>query len=85
MKTKYRIVKHVVSDDTLGDRKNRIWTYYTIQKHLFLWFRETMCTLRGSDMYTFGTLQSAKDAVKKHIEIENVLAQDGTVADAFEL
>ena len=85
MKTKYRIVKHVVSDDILGDRKNRIWTYYTIQKHLFLWFWETMCALKGSDMYTFSTLQSAKDAIKKHVEIENVLAQDGTVADAFEL
>ena len=36
-------------------------------------------------MYTFSTLQSAKDAIKKHVEIENILAQDGTVADAFEL
>ena len=26
-----------------------------------------------------------KNAVKKHVEIENVLAQDGTVADTFEL
>ena len=44
-----------------------------------------MHNLNGSDRYTFSNLQSAKDAVKKHVEIENVLAQDGTVADTFEL
>ena len=85
MKNKYRIVRHVSVDTILGNKKTNIWTYYIVQKHVFLWFWETMHNLNGSDRYTFSNLQSAKDAVKKHVELENVLAQDGTVADTFEL
>ena len=85
MKNRYRIVKHVSTHTLLGNKKDSIWTYYIVQKHLFLWIWETMTNLNGSNIYTFSTLQEAKDAIKKYVEIENVLAQDGTVADTFEL
>lgn len=85
MRTKYRIRKYVLLDKILGRKEDGLLIIYFIDKKtLFSW--NVMMNFLGyeQDGFGFNTIEQAKNVLKKHIELERELSENGKIIEVID-
>lgn len=85
MKTKYRIRKYVLLDKILGRKEDGLSIIYFIDKKTFLsWNVMTNFLGYEQDGFGFNTIEEAKNVLKKHIELERELSENGKIVEVID-
>lgn len=85
MKTKYRIRKYVLLDKILGRKEDGLSIIYFIDKKSFLsWNVMTNFLGYEQDGFGFNTIEEAKNVLKKHIELERELSENGKIIEVID-
>ena len=85
MKTKYRIRKYVLLDKILGRKEDGLSIIYFIDKKSFLsWNVMTNFLGYEQDGFGFNTIEQAKAVLKKHIELERELSENGKIIEVID-
>ena len=85
MKTKYRIRKYVLLDKILGRKEDGLSIIYFIDKKtLFSWNVMTNFLGYEQDGFGFNTIEEAKAVLKKHIELERELSENGKIVEVID-
>ena len=85
MKTKYRIRKYVLLDKILGRKEDGLSIIYFIDKKSFLsWNVMTNFLGYEQDGFGFNTIEEAKNVLKKHIELERELSENGKIVEVID-
>ena len=85
MKTKYRIRKYVLLDKILGRKEDGLSIIYFIDKKSFLsWNVMTNFLGYEQDGFGFNTIEQAKNVLKKHIELERELSENGKIIEVID-
>ena len=85
MKTKYRIRKYVLLDKILGRKEDGLSIIYFIDKKSFLsWNVMTNFLGYEQDGFGFNTIEQAKAVLKKHMELERELSENGKIIEVID-
>ena len=85
MKTTYRIRKYVLLDKILGRKEDGLSIIYFIDKKSFLsWNVMTNFLGYEQDGFGFNTIEQAKAVLKKHIELERELSENGKIIEVID-
>lgn len=85
MRTKYRIRKYVLLDKILGRKEDGLSIIYFIDKKTFLsWNVMTNFLGYEQDGFGFNTIEQAKAVLKKHIELERELSENGKIIEVID-
>ena len=85
MRTKYRIRKYVLLDKILGRKEDGLSIIYFIDKKSFLsWNVMTNFLGYEQDGFGFTTIEQAKNVLKKHIELERELSENGKIIEVID-
>ena len=85
MKTKYRIRKYVLLDKILGRKEDGLSIIYFIdKKSFFSWNVMTNFLGYEQDGFGFNTIEEAKNVLKKHIELERELSENGKIVEVID-
>ena len=85
MRTKYRIRKYVLLDKILGRKEDGLSIIYFIDKKSFLsWNVMTNFLGYEQDGFGFNTIEQAKAVLKKHIELERELSENGKIIEVID-
>ena len=85
MKTKYRIRKYVLLDKILGRKEDGLSIIYFIDKKSFLsWNVMTNFLGYEQDGFGFNTIEEAKNVLKKHMELERELSENGKIIEVID-
>ena len=85
MKMKYRIRKNVYIDKFIGRKEDGLVIRYSIEKKFLIgWITMTNFLGCDKDWYRFTTISEAKNVLKKHIELERELNEDGKIVEVID-
>ena len=85
MRTKYRIRKYVLLDKILGRKEDGLSIIYFIDKKSFRsWNVMTNFLGYEQDGFGFNTIEQAKAVLKKHIELERELSENGKIIEVID-
>ena len=85
MKTKYRIRKYVLLGKILGRQEDGLSIIYFIDKKSFLsWNVMTNFLGYEQDGFGFNTIEQAKNVLKKHMELERELSENGKIIEVID-
>ena len=85
MRTKYRIRKYVILDKILGRKEDGLSIIYFIDKKSFLsWNVMTNFLGYEQDGFGFNTIEQAKAVLKKHMELERELSENGKIIEVID-